>query len=121
MDLKNSVDRAEADRADKVTHKGKALADAKAAKAADEKFKADLDATCSEKAAAFAERQQLRTEELEAVNKAIEIMGGDAVAGSADKHLPALMQTKKAALVQLRASVENPNQVRVASFLRSQA
>ena len=72
MDLKNSVDRAEADRADKVTHKGKALeaagqaksdlADTKAAKAADEKFKADLDATCSEKAAAFAERQQLRTE-----------------------------------------------------------
>merc|ERR1719201_3188637 len=48
-------------------------------------------------------------------------MGGDAVAGSADKHLPALMQTKKTALVQLRASVENPNQVRVAAFLRTQA
>jgi len=131
MDLKNSQERAEADRADKATAKGKALqnagaakadkADTEAAKAADEKFKADLDATCAEKASDFAERQQLRTEELEAVNKAIEIMGGDAVAGSADKHLPALMQTKKAALVQLRASVENPNQVRVASFLRSQA
>jgi len=130
MDLKNSVDRAEADRADKVTHKGKALeaagqaksdlADTKAAKAADEKFKADLDATCSEKAAAFAERQQLRTEELEAVNKAIEIMGGDAVAGSADKHLPALMQ-KKSSLVQVRTVTENPNQLRVASFLRAQA
>ena len=70
-------------------------ADTEAAKAADEKFKSDLDATCAEKASDFAERQQLRTEELEAVNKAIEIMGGDAVFGSADKHLPALMQTKK--------------------------
>merc|ERR1719262_1560160 len=131
MDLKNSVDRAETDRADKATAKGKALeaagqaksdkADTEAAKAADEKFKADLDATCAEKASDFAERQQLRTEELEAVNKAIEIMGGDAVAGSSDKHLPALMQTKKTSFVQKSAATDNPNQVRVASFLRAQA
>merc|ERR1719261_977037 len=122
MDLKNSEDRADADRADKTTAKGKALeaagqaksdlADTEAAKAADAKFKSDLDATCAEKASDFAERQQLRTEELEAINKAIEIMGGDAVAGSAGKHLPALMQTKKTSLVQLRAGSNNPNQVR---------
>merc|ERR1719393_515170 len=63
---------------------------------------------------------RMGTEELEAVNKAIEIMGGDAVAGSADKHLPALMQ-KKSSLVQVRTVTENPNQLRVASFLRAQA
>merc|ERR550537_1951440 len=130
MDLKNSQERAEADRADKATAKGKALqnagaakadkADTEAAKAADEKFKSDLDATCAEKASDFAERQQLRTEELEAVNKAIEIMGGDAVSGSADKHLPALIQKKKS-LVQKSLMTDNPNQIRVASFLRTQA
>merc|ERR1719247_2769435 len=121
MDLKNSVERAEADRADKSTAKGKALqnagqaksdlADTEAAKAADEKFKADLDATCAEKASDFAERQQLRTEELEAINKAIEIMGGDAVSGSADKHPPALIQKKKS-LVQKSLMTDNPNQIR---------
>merc|ERR1719247_2469687 len=130
FDLKNSEERADADRADKVTNKGKALqaagaakadkADTEAAKAADEKFKSDLDATCAEKASDFAERQQLRTEELEAVNKAIEIMGGDAVSGSADKHLPALIQKKKS-LVQKSLMTDNPNQIRVASFLRTQA
>merc|ERR1719393_571255 len=62
---------------------------------------------------------RMGTEELEAVNKAIEIMGGDAVAGSADKHLPALMQ-KKSSLAQLRASTANPNQVRVAAFLKDE-
>merc|ERR1719199_2234459 len=132
MDLKNSEDRADADRADKTTAKGKALeaagqaksdlADTEAAKAADEKFKADLDATCAEKASDFAERQKLRTEELEAVNKAIEILGGDAVAGSADKHLPALLQKKTgSSLAQLRASTLNPNQARVVAFLKEEA
>merc|ERR1719201_616535 len=94
---------------------------AEAAKAADEKYKSDTDATCAQKAAAFAERQQLRAEEIVAVEKAIEIMGGDAVAGSADKHLPAMLQTKKTSFAQLRSTTKNPNQERVAAFLKSAA
>lgn len=130
-DLKNSVSRANEDIAEKTTAKGKALqgaadskadkADTEAAKAADEKYKSDTDATCASKASAFAERQQLRAEEIVAVEKAIEIMGGDAVAGSADKHLPAMLQTKKKSFVQLRASTNNPTQVRVAEYLKAAA
>jgi len=135
MDQTNAKERAESDRAEKSAARGKALqaageakaelADTIAAKAADEKFKKDLDATCAQKAADFESRQKLRTEELEAVNKAIEIMGGDAVSGSADKHLPGLLQVRKRgiqghSLAQLRASTMNPNQVRVVNFLRAQ-
>merc|ERR1719460_2819878 len=97
------------------------LADTEAAKAADEKFKADLDATFAQKWTDFASRQKLRQEEIVAVEKAIEIMGGDAVAGSADKHLPAMLQTKKSSFVQLRASATNPTQERVAAFLKTAA
>merc|ERR1719460_943795 len=97
------------------------LADTEAAKAADEKFKADLDATFAQKWTDFASRQKLRQEEIEAVEKAIEIIGGEAVSGSADKHLPALMQTKKSSFVQLRASATNPTQVRVAEYLKAAA
>merc|ERR1719158_282413 len=61
----------------------------------DKKYLADLTATCSEKSTAFEARQQLRAEELEAIAKAIEIVSSGAVSGSADKHLPALVQSKK--------------------------
>jgi len=130
-DLKNSVSRGNEDIAEKTGFKGKALqdaadakaslADTEAAKAADEAYKSDLDSTCAAKASAFAERQQLRAEEIVAVEKAIEIMGGDAVAGSADKHLPALLQTKKTSFAQLRAVAKNPSQMRVAEYLKAAA
>merc|ERR1719446_565700 len=60
----------------------------------DTKYLEDLTATCSEKSKAFEARQQLRAEELEAIEKAIEIVSSGAVSGNADKHLPALIQTK---------------------------
>jgi chromosome segregation ATPase len=41
----------------------------------------------------FENRQQLRTEELEAIAKATEILKSGSVTGMADKHLPALAQT----------------------------
>merc|ERR1719456_45707 len=53
--------------------------------------------------------------------KAIEILSSGAVAGSADKHLPALVQTKKSSLAQLRAAEQSPVQLRVAAFLKDQA
>merc|ERR1719231_1526640 len=86
----------------------------------DSKYLSDLTATCEQKSAAFEERQALRAGEIEAVENAIEILSGAAVAGAAEKHLPALYQ-RAASLSQLRSAVTNPNQLEVAAFLTDQA
>jgi len=62
-----------------------------------------LDTECFEKKDSFDEKQQLRSEEIVAIAKAIEIMQSPDVTGNADKHLPAFIQ-KGTALAQLRAS-----------------
>eukprot|EP00933_Yihiella_yeosuensis_P080612 TRINITY_DN94068_c0_g1_i1.p1 TRINITY_DN94068_c0_g1~~TRINITY_DN94068_c0_g1_i1.p1 ORF type:complete len:670 (-),score=218.94 TRINITY_DN94068_c0_g1_i1:181-2190(-) len=78
--------------------------EASAAREADLKYKGDLQLTCNKKASDFQSRQKVRKEELEAVGKAIEIIAGQAVAGSAEKHLPALLQKKKgSALIALHS------------------
>ena len=53
----------------------------------------DLNAQCTQKSNDFEARQQLRAEELEAIQKAIEILASGSVSGMADKHLPALVQS----------------------------
>merc|ERR1719409_1688892 len=78
-------------------------------------------ATCEQKASDFESRQTLRAEEIEAIEKAIEIISGAAVQGNAEKHLPGLMQVKSSSFAQLRADTTNPNQVRVAMYLKDQA
>merc|ERR1719375_3023798 len=100
-DLKNQLDAANTAR----TEKAKALQGAADSKGAlqdtvttrddDMKYTADLTATCEQKSTDFANRQTLRTEELEAITKAIEILSGDAVSGGSKKHLPQLLQAKK--------------------------
>merc|ERR1719335_1341787 len=130
MDLKTQIEKATAARTEKQAAKGKALQDSADATGSktdttttrddDTKYLADLTATCETKASAFAERQTLRAEEIEALNKAIEILSSGAVAGSADKHLPALVQTKRS-LAQFRAAEQSPVQLRVAAFLKDQA
>jgi len=77
----------------------------------------DLVATCSQKSSDFESRQQLRAEELEALDKAIEILSSEGVSGAAERHLPTLVQ-KKASFAQVRALRANPTQSRVAEFLR---
>jgi prefoldin subunit 5 len=96
--------------------------DTTAARAADTKYLSDLEATCAQKADDFASRQQLRAEEIEAIEKAIEIISSGAVSGSADKHLPAMLQVSKGtALAQLRTSTqERASLDRVARFLQAQ-
>merc|ERR1719439_209302 len=85
---------------------------------ADKKYLADLTATCEEKAADFESRQQLRAEEIVAIEKAIEIISSGAVAGNAEKHLPTMLQTSFA---QLRSNSGAQTQARVAQFLKSKA
>merc|ERR1719456_592805 len=102
QDLKAQTAQAEQDRTEKSEHKAKTLqakADAEGdlkdtitTRDADAKYLADLTATCEEKASAFEARQQLRADEITAVEKAIEIISSNAVAGNAEKHLPAMLQ-----------------------------
>merc|ERR1719161_2987212 len=58
----------------------------------DTKTLSDLEAECSQKAESFKEKQQLRSEEIEAIGKASEILQSGAVSGAAEKHLD-LIQT----------------------------
>jgi antitoxin component HigA of HigAB toxin-antitoxin module len=129
QDLKAQIAQATQDRDEKSEFKAKTLqskADAKgdledttSTRDADQKYLNDLTATCEQKAADFESRQQLRAEEIEAVEKAIEIISSGAVSGNADKHLPGLLQ--KPALAQLRADTSSQNQARVAAYLQKRA
>merc|ERR1712187_194922 len=73
------------------------------------------------KASDFESRQQLRAEEIEAVEKAIEILSSSAVTGNADKYLPTLLQVSSTALAQLRSNTHSADQARVTEDLRQQA
>merc|ERR1719460_349148 len=77
------------------------LGQTKADLAADEHFLSDLRTECDAKSADFEKRQELRQEEIEAINKAIEIMSGAAVAGGT-QHLPGLIQQDATSFAQLR-------------------
>merc|ERR1712182_151483 len=130
QDLKAQIGQATSARTEKSEAKAKALQSAADAKGDlqdttttrddDSKYLADLTATCEQKSSDFAARQQLRAEEIAAVEKAIEILSSGAVSGASEKHLPQLIQ-KSASLVQLRSVATNPNQLRVASYLKEQA
>merc|ERR1719346_432473 len=108
QDLKAQIDQATQDRDEKSAFKAETLqskADAKgdledttSTRNADQKYLDDLTATCEQKASDFESRQQLRAEEIEAVEKAIEIISSGAVSGNADKYLPSLVQKKGTSL-----------------------
>jgi len=90
----------------------------------DKKYLSNLQATCAAKGDQFESRQQLRAEEIVAIEKAIEIIQGETVKGYAEKHLPTLVQTQSSghSLAALRSEVQAPHaQKRVADFLRRQA
>merc|ERR1712193_444507 len=93
------------------------LKDTTTTRNAEAKYLADLTATCEEKASAFESRQQLRADEIVAIEKAIEIISSDAVAGNAEKHLPTMLQKKSSSLSQLRAGLNTQAQDRVAQYL----
>merc|ERR1719460_1843762 len=127
LELKDSISAAESMRAakakmkagkeaDAATDKG-SLADTEASKAEDEKYLEDLVAQCEQKSNDFASRQQLRAEELEAIQKAIEIISSPDVAGNAGKHL-GLAQS-----FALRASHKSKGRVSpgVVSYLQGRA
>jgi len=97
------------------------LADAQDGKAVDEKYLADMKATFKAKSAAFADNQRVRTEEIAAMQKALEILSSPAVSGHGDKYLPKLVQ-KSVSFLQLgSASERNHAKDKIASFLKDRA
>jgi len=113
------------------TKKGKESSSAEAAaersstetsKASDQAFLNDLYSECATKSSEYESNQKIRAGEIVALNKAIEIIAGGAVSGASEKHLPQLMQSSAAALVQLRngGSSTRPSQSVAASFLQAQ-
>jgi len=131
QDLTAEIGDATKDRDEKAAIRAKKLEAKAAAEAelaetiltrdADQKYLDDLTATCAKKATDFESRQQLRAEEIEAIEKAIEIISGEAVTGNAEKHLPTLVQTSAASLSQLRADGRSPTQGRASLYLQEQA
>merc|ERR1719161_1830939 len=95
------------------------LAETKATLAEDTKYLEDLKELYEQKKTDFAARQELRQGELEALDKAIEIISSGAVSGAADTHLPSFSQ-RGTALVQLRSGAKEPSQTAVAQFLQAQ-
>merc|ERR1712226_1741566 len=133
QDLNAQIDQAKSDVEIKSETKAKKLqakataegdvADTTTTRDEDQKYLNDLTATCEQKASDFESRQQLRAEELEAVSKAIEIVSSGAVAGSADKHLPSLLQTRSSSSLSqfMSKSGEDLSRARVAKYLQAQA
>jgi len=129
QDMDAQIEQATQDRTEKAALKAKTLqakADAEGdlmdtttTRDADAKYLADLTATCEQKASDFEARQELRAEEIVAIEKAIEIISSNAVSGHADKHLPSLLQ--KSALAQLRADGRSPTQQKVVAYLQQKA
>jgi len=131
QDLKAQIEQATQDRDEKAETKAKKLQakaeaegdlqDTITTRDADQKYVDDLTATCEQKASDFESRQQLRAEEIVAIQKAIEIISSGAVSGNAEKHLPTLLQVKVSSLALLRADARSPTQARVAQYLQDQA
>jgi len=98
---------------------------AETTKAKDEETLSDTVAECKATSQDFENNQVTRAGELTAINKAIEILGSDAVAGGAEKHLPAaaLLQKKVGTvLASLRSRTAEPElSKRVAEFLQARA
>jgi hypothetical protein len=113
------------------TKKGKESASAEASaqkastetsKATDQEFLEDLYSECATKSSEYESNQKIRAGEVNALNKAVEIMAGGGVTDKADKHLPKLLQSSRGALAQLRNSAaKKPSQRIAASFLEAQA
>lgn len=94
-------------------------------KASDEKTLSDTNAECKARSEEYESNQITRSEEIKAIEKAIEIISSAKVQGVAEERLPsALLQTpKKKVLAQLRSSSRDTPEVRqkAIQYLQAQA
>merc|ERR1719191_1795503 len=89
-----------------------------AAKVEDEKTLSDTKVECHMKSDEYEKNQVTRSDEVKAIEKAIEIMASPAVSGNAAKHLPTLAQVS---LIQVRELGKGSGQAAAAAFLQKQA
>merc|ERR1719428_2601795 len=89
-----------------------------AAKAEDEKTLSDTKAECHAKSDEYEQNQNTRADEVEAIEKAMEVLASPAVSGNAAKHLPTLAQVS---LIQVRELGKGSGQAAAAAFLQKQA
>merc|ERR1719507_2686615 len=87
-------------KATKAAQNKKQLAATLTDKAENEKLLKSTQTECAEKKLSFAEKQKLRTEELAAIAKAIEILSSDEVSGNAEKYLALAQSQKSTSFVQ---------------------
>jgi len=85
----------------------------------DQEYLNDLTAECKMKKEDFASRQELRQGEIEAIEKAIDILGSKDVLGNEKKHRSLIQQAYS--FLQLRAEAKRPINRKVAEFLDKQA
>jgi len=114
LHLSNTIEKDESDRDEKAIAKKKKegasaraqgeLSETKAAKAADEKTKSDMEVTFEAKTATYKENQQVRKAELEALAKAKEIISSPSVSGSYSTHVNLAQTDSGVSLVQLSRS-----------------
>jgi uncharacterized protein YoxC len=98
------------------------LSDTTAAHAEDSKYLSSLNSQCTQKSDDFEKRQQLRAEELEAIQKAVEILSAGLVGNSETYSADRLGLAQQQAFI-LRGShtAVSPLQKNVASFLEARA
>merc|ERR1719420_2096818 len=87
---------------EKAAQNKKELAATITMKKEDEKTLSEMQVECKEKGLSFDEKQQLRTEEIEAIAQAIKILQSGDVSGNAEKHLDLAQTSKVTAFAQLR-------------------
>jgi len=123
QDLTDQIERSNSGKARKEKTRGQRQEDAASAKGEleattasrneDQKYLEDTTTGCQVKSQDFQARQTLRSEELTALRKAIEIISGGAVAGAADSHLPSFALRRSASM--------SPLQKHAAQFLQDRA
>jgi hypothetical protein len=96
-------------------------ADTEATLADTEKYLSDLKSTCAMKHTDFEARQGLRGDEIAAIEKAIEIIGGSAVQGSGEKYLPSMfLQLKSSSRSSVVSTITDVNEKqRVVMYLQT--
>jgi len=97
------------------------LAQTEKDRAEDQKYLDIMTALCEQKSTDFASRQELRAGEIEAIQKAIEIISSKTVQGAGEKNLPQLVQQPATSLVQVKSGDMSPYQEKASAFLESQA
>jgi len=120
-DAKDGIAKKTAEKASKLEFaaecKGE-LETTSATKAEDEKTLSDTKAECYAKSDEYEKNQKTRSDEVKAIEKAIEIMSSPAVSGNAEKHLPTLAQVS---LIQVRELGSGSTRAAAAAFLDKQA